>query len=579
MALLTSMKKHQRWLASGIMATVAFLLGYWGFWTLSKTPSMSLTVSDILYRVLQLFSLSGGDVSSPLPWQLDWARFLAPLVAAYTVILAILAIFRNQIQRLKLLTTKDHVIICGMGAMGMLLATQIHASGCKKKIVVIESDPANANLPICRRLGMVVLVGNAADVGILQQARIHHASHLFAFCGTDERNSDIAVAAEDAVADRTKGMLTCIVNILDTPLCRLLREKELNVRGSSSFMVDYLNLYETGARVVLEAHPILPAKKTHPPHVMVAGLGRLGDEIVMRIIGNWRHDPSDGKIRITVVDEQAQAWKQARLKRDPWIMKYCDIETNPATAGGDDYDAETAFSDAALSDVETAYVCQDNPVDSVTMAITLHRHLRVQKPRIPIVVPMHGDSGLTRLLSGNGDDDYGNITAFRYAAKCLTADLLEQDMYSVIARAIHEDYVRNRKLAGETVVDNPSIVPWTDLNPEMRQANCDQAKELSKRLKDHDYVITRLTDWEAEYRPFPPDVEENMSEMEHDRWVKDKEAQGFTYARAPKTDRTHPCLVPWAKLPEEEKEKDREAVRAAPRILAEVGYQVVKELG
>jgi hypothetical protein len=52
---------------------------------------------------------------------------------------------------------------------------------------------------------------------------------------------------------------------------------------------------------------------------------------------------------------------------------------------------------------------------------------------------------------------------------------------------------------------------------------------------------------------------------------------GWTYA--PETDKTkklHRCLIPWDKLPEDEKEKNRILVRGIPRILARAGYTVVK---
>jgi hypothetical protein len=51
------------------------------------------------------------------------------------------------------------------------------------------------------------------------------------------------------------------------------------------------------------------------------------------------------------------------------------------------------------------------------------------------------------------------------------------------------------------------------------------------------------------------------------------------WRHAPETDKkqkVHEALLPWEKLPPNEKEKDRALVRAIPRILALVGYTVVK---
>ena len=82
--------------------------------------------------------------------------------------------------------------------------------------------------------------------------------------------------------------------------------------------------------------------------------------------------------------------------------------------------------------------------------------------------------------------------------------------------------------------------------------------------------------------------------MEHTRWMREKVRDGWRYN--PKTDKArklHKCLLPWRRedltpyagfaeqlgdgeLPEEEKEKDRTAVRKIATILAQAGYTIVE---
>lgn len=568
-----------RWLPPAVMAVAALVIGYCGFRIQSHALGSPMSWRDIIYRVVQLFFLNAGDLRPPLPWQLDLARFLAPAVSAYAAFLAVLMVFRDRLLQTRLVRYRDHVVVCGLGAKGLHLAERIQASG--RKVVVIESDPDNGNLSVCRSRGMVVLLGNAADAGLLHRARVERASHLFAFCGEDERNADIAVIAERVAEGRKKSALTCVVHIRDIRLCRHLREKELIARLSSRFKIEYINVYETGARIVLEAHPAFDKDESRtdsPPHVLIAGLGLLGENLVMRIIGDWRHSRRDGRIRITVVDGRATAWRLSLLKRYPQLGRYCRIETVPAAGGGAGFGIDFGIMDADLSDVSAAYVCQDDSSDGVSTAIALHRHLRERGRRVPIIVPMREDGGLTRLLPGPGDDEgsFGNITAFGLFARCLTADLLDNDMFVVIARAIHEEYRGHRAMTGNVDLTDPSMKPWSALNAKLRKSNIDQTVHISERLRTFGYDIVPLSDWEAEYRTFPGDDVEGMAEMEHERWVRDKTADGFTYAPGLKTDKTNPCLVPWADLPEEERDKDRQAVCAAPRVLARAGFQVVR---
>lgn len=51
---------------------------------------------------------------------------------------------------------------------------------------------------------------------------------------------------------------------------------------------------------------------------------------------------------------------------------------------------------------------------------------------------------------------------------------------------------------------------------------------------------------------------------------------GWTYAPGEKQShkKTHPSLIPWRELSEEEKEKDRDTVRSLPVFLARAGFQI-----
>jgi hypothetical protein len=75
---------------------------------------------------------------------------------------------------------------------------------------------------------------------------------------------------------------------------------------------------------------------------------------------------------------------------------------------------------------------------------------------------------------------------------------------------------------------------------------------------------------------FPGSHLELLAQREHERWLQAKLEAGWRYA--PQTDKSqklHACLVPWAELPESERQKDRVLVQAIPRILAKAGYTVL----
>lgn len=92
-----------------------------------------------------------------------------------------------------------------------------------------------------------------------------------------------------------------------------------------------------------------------------------------------------------------------------------------------------------------------------------------------------------------------------------------------------------------------------------------------------------------DYRPQPIDVSgialsddlvdltERLAENAHDVWAVGRMREGWTYG--PKRDddaKTHPDLVPYADLPDQEKEYDRQTAMKTLCAIIALGYKVQK---
>ena len=130
-----------------LAAAIAVGLGYWGFHRVSATRNGD--PADLLYRSVRLFGFIGGDVNPPVPWQLQIARTLAPLLVGYAAIGGLVALFREQALLLRLrLFARRHIVVVGLGETGYRLATRLAES--RLKVVVIERDRAHSALAGCR---------------------------------------------------------------------------------------------------------------------------------------------------------------------------------------------------------------------------------------------------------------------------------------------------------------------------------------------------------------------------------------------------------------------------------------------
>ncbi|TET86779.1 MAG: hypothetical protein E3J46_07370 [Desulfobacteraceae bacterium] len=144
----------------------------------------------------------------------------------------------------------------------------------------------------------------------------------------------------------------------------------------------------------------------------------------------------------------------------------------------------------------------------------------------------------------------------------------------VIAQAIHAEYVRNQKAKGETTETNSTLVGWEKLPGHVKESNRAQALHIAEKLKAIGCGTTELGDGEPGGFEFTREEIELLAPMEHERWVGERLANGWTVGPKDIDTKTTPGLVPYEELPDEEQEKDREAVIGIPKILAKVGLKI-----
>ncbi|MBU0491886.1 MAG: NAD-binding protein [Chloroflexi bacterium] len=567
-----------RWLVLGTLWLIALALGYVGFARHAVALGEARSPLDIVYLTLQLVSLNSGAVPGPVPWELEMARLLIPALAAYTVFQALAVLFREQIQLARLWFVRDHVVICGLSRKGFLLAKSFREQG--DSVVVIEQDEENDWLESCRERGVLVLLGDATDPARLRQAAVHRARCLIAVCGDDGANAEIAMCALALAQDRTRGALTCIIHIVDPQLCDLLREREIGI-SRPDFRLELFNVFDRGARLLWQEHPPMATNNSQsPPRLLVIGLGSLGESLVVRAARDWwdRRPEGGHPMRITVIDRAADARCASLAVRYPRLADACDLVPQQIDIRSPEFlRAEFLRDSQGQCAVDAAYVCLDDDSLGLHAGLVLLQQLRPYQ--VPIVVRMAEEAGLATLLRGGRDGASGPLRAFGLLDRTCTPDLLLGGTHEVLARALHEDYVRQQAQAGQTPPTNPILVPWSDLPAPIQEANRRQVDRLCARLRTVGYSIAPLVDWDAGSFRFPAAEVEQMAGLEHDEWCAEQRRAGWTYAPGPKDSRqkTHPDLLAWTELSEPEREKNRSVVRELPGLLARAGFQVVTE--
>jgi len=554
----------------------AFVLGYIGQSKVANFQGTDLTPLDLIYLDLQLVTLESGSVTGTVPWELEVARYALPALAAYTAIQALAMLFREQTQVLRLWFTSGHIVICGLSRKGLLLAKNLLDLG--EKVVVLELDEGNDLIEQLRVRGAIVITGDATDPALLRRASVHRARYLIAVCEDDGTNADIAVQSQNLIKDLERDPLTCIIHVVDPRLCDLLREKEIGGITFPSLRLELFNVYERGAQLILEGYPPFKVdgeESDQSPHVLLIGMGKMGENLVTRLAHAWHSNQRGGKepLHLTVVDLEAEEKLKSLEVRYPHLMACCRFTAYSMDVNSSDFYEAKFLSES--KGVDTAYVCFDNDSLGLNVGLSLVRLKKLEAT--PIVVRTIEERGLALLLRNESGEQGGfaHLHAFSLLDRTCTPDLLFGGLHEMLARSVHEDFVRNQRDLGKSVEENEILVPWDQLPEGVKDSNRRYADDITSKLQAVGYYLAPLRDWDAFEFKFTAQEVENMAKMEHERWCQARSLAGWSHAEKKDEERKlHPSLIPWEKLPEEEKEKNRDFIRDLPGILAKAGFQV-----
>jgi len=493
-------------------AILAFCLGYAGY---RDFDAAGLGRLDAAYQALQLFVI-GGESAPHMPWSIQVARFLAPLSVATAAVVAAMAFLRDRFDRFLIrLFARDHVVVVGLSSTSESIAGAMLDAG--ERVVVVESDPANPLLTGIRARGARVIVGDGRRPAILNLARIARARHVVVTTGDDTTNLDVADQVRLVRAGGRHRHTTTHVAI-DDPTLWLEVGRLTFGRSTGGTTVECFNLIDrTAHRLVDVAASISPLRN-------------------VALIGDDRYV------------ERAVAHLQVR-----------------ATLSGQ----PVGVADGPGSNVDAVLVCPGD--NALAEAIRIAR----TQPDSDVFVAVTSNTTDTLLELLEGLDDRLHVVASTRAA--LAGDFLQNSAMEAMARAKHDDYVHQERAKGLTRADNASIVGWAELPESLRDSNRRFAASVAETLDSIGAILVPLRNGARPDLPLDAQTLEQLAVGEHDRWATDLTTDGWRYAPGSKDPeaKTHPLLVPWEQLSEEEREKDRDAMRAIPQMLMRAGFGIV----
>ena len=441
-------KDFSLWALILILWICCLYLGYIGWVQYQWMNHQANDIALDIYLTVQLVSMNSGAVAQPIPLALKIARFALPVLTLLTAIQALLGFFRDQVRTIQLSLLSGHVIICGLSRKGLLLATRFRRQDTD--VVVVEQDEENPWLESCREQGMFTLIGDASEPTLLLTAGIRRARGLFAVCDDDGLNADIAMQAQALLnpANPTPKQQTwwhfgrskkspesspfsILMHNANPQLVNLLRQYGLH-QPHSEVRIIMFNVYERAAFQLLDKYPAWDEGQIETgkePHILLVGLGRMGENIILHAAEKWaaRRIATSSRLHFTILDRRAQERVESLRVRYPQLDAQCIFTALQMEINSPDFERGTfLFNSRGKLGIDRIYVSIDNDSLGLHAGLMLHQRL-LQGANIPIVIRMSEETGLARLLEDHRGHrkEYRSLSAFGYLDQTCTPDLLK----------------------------------------------------------------------------------------------------------------------------------------------------------
>nr|WP_320161123.1 NAD-binding protein [uncultured Methanoregula sp.] len=557
-----------------------FTLGYLGLTTLYPQESCL----NVAFLTMQLFVMNSGVYQGPPIWTLNIARVAAPIILYTSIITLVAQRFFYHLELLKIrIFTRNHIVVCGLGYVGSIVIRNLIKTQAVP-IVVIEKNPNHEEVAWCRRHGVTVIIGDAADKKSLNDARISVAHSLWIATGSDEVNAKVIAEAFEIVKGR-RLPLDCHVHIIDPKFSNLLRITEGAHINSLGMNLEFLNIYQIASFWYAEKLPELLLLSVDPAdvHILVVGIGRMGENLIFELAKRTQQQCFGNKprqrIRISIIDRDAAGKKAMLEKQYARIADHCEIIPHTLELFSPDFYKEKFLEgiDAAHPFSTVFIVTAD---ESLNFSTGLYLNQKMNTYITPIIIRTAHDEGFARFfneIAAKNIGNYQNLRVFPLVSYSSFVDSRE-DMIELVARTLHRNYIINQfNNEGILPGSKSSLKPWDELTDDFKDSNRSQAANIKHAVGSVGYSIISRASWDEPLTVFSDEDVEQMAINEHDRWWAERRMNGWTYGPNKDVDKkVSPFMVSWDTLPKNVKDSDRNFVQSYPRILAMIDLTLKK---
>lgn len=556
-------REYEWWIVL-LLGMSAFLLAIIGFNIDYNQSGVAYNFLDIAFNSIRLFGMNlPSEVESPLPWQLEIARWLAPGVVIYTAAKAILYFIRREYKSLLLYFKRDYIIVTSLNEKSRFLVKDLIAN--KEQVVVISDLMDSRKLDEVEKEGAIIIEGDISNKKFLGHISAEKAKHFVFMEDDDEKNISNAISVYNYLIingkDKKQAIFTHVAD--DIKLNELVElkffEKYLEKsENNKNCEIRVFSMYERTARVLFNTFSpdVFTSIKPHFPqvHVGIFGSGRLAQSMILRL-ARIGHFVNLKRIKVTLFQEGDSIEKKLN-QNFPGIAKLIDIETIDEPLSLFDIERFNEIQNKHPFDV--VYVLSEN--DSLSSNVLKKLIKNNSDKQINVVLSLMNPAGI--LNKWYHVDTISNLRIHRFSLfeESFTKQAILSEKIDRLAKQVHAFYLPSKDKRDPEKGSNTS---WENLSIDIKNQNREQA--------DHIAVKLRAAGFDGRFADnvsFTKELTELLAEVEHRRWYAHMILCGWIQGEKRDEDnKTHPDLIPYHQLEEKVKTYDKDVIKTIPALL------------
>ncbi|MCB0670190.1 MAG: NAD-binding protein, partial [Saprospiraceae bacterium] len=422
-----------------------------------------------------------------------------------------------------------------------------------------------------------LISGDATVTQVLKKARVDQASHIYLVSGEDPVNIESCLEIYKICEKKksSKKYLQCILHLQQPEFVNSMKDYPWVKDMNDAITLKIFNVFENCARHFLQQNPLdfkegISFGSRARVQLFIFGFGKNGEALALET-GMNGHYANGLKPRIIVVDRQNEHRKSEFLESYPDFEEYCDLHYIVSEGDSPQLINHLLPFLKEPETLNTFVICFGNKTQNLMLSQQIEKMIPSGNCQI-FARTFLTDTELSK-INETKVRSYG-LPQYTSETEAIFGESLDE-----LAKALHEEYLQDQ-MKKPNFGKKEAHKPWPELDEVYKDSNRRAADHIAVKLRAIGCEIVSSEDPRSSFKLSPEELE-ILAQLEHRRWLAERQLTGWTYADIPQSDpkkKESPYILPWSQITKDIRDYDRDAVRKIESVLARVGKNGVRRL-